>query len=50
MTITMDEFRELTKDVNGDAKIIINFDSDLGSGTDFATNVMKCQGNVMIYC
>jgi hypothetical protein len=49
-TMTLDQFREMTKDMNGDSKILINFDTDLGSGTDWATTVQKCQDNIMIFC
>lgn len=48
--MTLNEFRELTKDMNGESKIIINFDTELGNGTDWATDVRKCQDNIMIYC
>jgi len=48
--MTLDEFRELTKDMSGEAKIVVNFDTDLGTGTDWATTVKKCQDNIMIYC
>ena len=49
-TMTLDQFREMTKDMNGDSKILINFDTDLGSGVDWATSVQKCQDNIMIFC
>ena len=49
-TMTLDQFREITKDMSGDSKILINFDTDLGSGTDWATTVQKCQDNIMIFC
>lgn len=48
--MTLKEFREITKDMNEDSKILINFDTDLGNGTDWATNVLPVQNNIMIYC
>lgn len=48
--LTLKEFRELTNNLNENTKILINFDTDLGSGTDFATNLKEVQGNIIIYC